>query len=419
MKLLKKSVLLFLSLGLMVTMGVNLHANGLNLNGQGSKAIAMGGAFIGLADDASAVFWNPAGITQFKNPTFSFFATDLFPKATYKFSLAGVDAKSNNKMYPSGALSYYKPISEKLFLGIAAYIPSGLGSVWNGEDLKNLTGGVAYEWKSFVAVLSLSPVIAYKVNDQISFGATLNIDYGLMQLKNARLGQYKEDLNGFAFGGTFGALFKPFKQLSFGITFKTPMKVKLAGEAEMANAYFVGISTSSQATRRVTWPLWLGGGIAIKPIDKLTITLDAQFTNWQKMDTIPIEFSDVLWENARKGTYGALLKSAFDSSVVLNWKDKIQYRAGIEYKINNQWALRAGYYYDPTVSLDTYLNILIPQHSYRVITGGFGYSGNKIGLDFAFEYLQGRDRTAGLDAVMPGDYGMKILVPNLTFTYKF
>lgn len=43
---------------------VSLSANGLNLNGLGSKAISMGGAFIGQADDYSAVFWNPAGLTQ-------------------------------------------------------------------------------------------------------------------------------------------------------------------------------------------------------------------------------------------------------------------------------------------------------------------------------------------------------------------
>jgi len=38
-----------------------LEANGLSLNGLGSKAVSMGGAFIGLADDFSLVYWNPAG----------------------------------------------------------------------------------------------------------------------------------------------------------------------------------------------------------------------------------------------------------------------------------------------------------------------------------------------------------------------
>ncbi len=43
--------------------------NGLNLNGLGSRAVAMGGAFVALANDISAVYWNPAGIALFDQTT--------------------------------------------------------------------------------------------------------------------------------------------------------------------------------------------------------------------------------------------------------------------------------------------------------------------------------------------------------------
>ena len=57
-----------MTVALIALTGVSLSANGLNLNGVGSKAIAMGGAFIGQADDFSAIFWNPAGLTQMQGP---------------------------------------------------------------------------------------------------------------------------------------------------------------------------------------------------------------------------------------------------------------------------------------------------------------------------------------------------------------
>ena len=47
-------------------------ANGLNLNSIGTRALAMGGAFVGLADDFSAIYWNPAGIAHFKQKHFGF-----------------------------------------------------------------------------------------------------------------------------------------------------------------------------------------------------------------------------------------------------------------------------------------------------------------------------------------------------------
>ncbi len=51
--------------------------NGSDLGiGIGARAIGMGGAFVSIADDASAVFWNPAGLTHLKDNQF-FFSGDL------------------------------------------------------------------------------------------------------------------------------------------------------------------------------------------------------------------------------------------------------------------------------------------------------------------------------------------------------
>lgn len=128
-----------------------LSANGLNLNGVGSRAIAMGGAYVGLADDYSAIYWNPAGLSQIKTKSLSIFQTTLIPTSTYQFAMARIDTETKSTLYPSGALGFVKPVSEKLTLGILAYVPSGSGARWNGEDLKALSSNTAYEWKSLIA----------------------------------------------------------------------------------------------------------------------------------------------------------------------------------------------------------------------------------------------------------------------------
>ncbi|MGZ5515083.1 MAG: outer membrane protein transport protein, partial [Candidatus Aminicenantales bacterium] len=63
-------------------------ANGLNLNGLGSRAQGMGGAFVSVANDFSAVFWNPAGAAGFSKEMFGFYATDLMPRMTYRLDSA-------------------------------------------------------------------------------------------------------------------------------------------------------------------------------------------------------------------------------------------------------------------------------------------------------------------------------------------
>ena len=103
-------------------------ANGLNLNGLGSRAQGMGGAFVGIANDFSAVFWNPAGAAGFRKEMFGFYATDLIPTATYRLplyytfasSLPGqgiLVAKTKTSHYLGGLAAYYKPISAKAVVG--------------------------------------------------------------------------------------------------------------------------------------------------------------------------------------------------------------------------------------------------------------------------------------------------------------
>ena len=61
----KKAKIFFLMLTMTAFLSAPALPNGLNLNSIGTKALAMGGAFVGLADDFSAIYWNPAGIAHF------------------------------------------------------------------------------------------------------------------------------------------------------------------------------------------------------------------------------------------------------------------------------------------------------------------------------------------------------------------
>jgi long-chain fatty acid transport protein len=333
-------------------------------------------------------------------------------EATYKFDLVGVDAATESKVYPSGLLGYFKPVSDKLVWGISLYVPTGIGATWDGNELANLTGGLPFEWESFLGVATLSPVVAYKVSDTFSLGATLNFNYGMMKLKKPGVGQYTEDTSGIGFGATIGALFKPSDKFSLGLTFRTPSKVKLSGDAEMA-AFL--LSATSEAEREATMPLWVAAGIAVKPMDKLTITVDAHYTNWDKMDAINITYTDPIWQVAKADPF---LGPAFDNDLDLKWEDKIQYRVGLEYRVSDCFALRAGYYSDPSPSPAETLNILAPQLTYDVVTFGVGFKKEKIIVDACLEYAMGKDRDVPLvGGLFPGTHGMNILVPNISVTF--
>ncbi len=60
--------------------------NGIALNSPGTRALAMGGAYISIADDYSAPYWNPAGLQNGDGMQATFFLTDIIPLAKYERS---------------------------------------------------------------------------------------------------------------------------------------------------------------------------------------------------------------------------------------------------------------------------------------------------------------------------------------------
>jgi len=430
---------LFLSIALfLVFLSSQAVANGLNLNSLGSRALSMGGAFVGLADDFSAIYWNPAGITQFSQKYFGFYGTDIIPSGKYKFQMempivgtyTVVNAKSVSKHYLAGMVAYYHPLSEKLVAGLGVFVPSGLGAEWDGSDFTNISNGVAYDWRSKIGLVTIAPALAYKISDQFSIGIALNINYGKFDvampageteapIPGIDLGQYEESMTGWGYGATIGILVKPGDKFSFGATFRTKSKVKFSGNASMSNLYLLGLNTSSDLDREVTWPMWLAGGIAFKPIEKLTLTADIQWTQWTEMDVMKTTYKDPGWDY--------MMAQSGDDVRPMKWRNATQIRFGAEYRINTI-ALRGGYYWDPSPAPDKTMNILLPNYDFNVLTLGFGYALDGLQIDVALEYLMGKERNIELlktmidpewETAMPGTYNMKIVVPNVSISYRF
>jgi long-chain fatty acid transport protein len=426
-------------LGLLVVLlsASGLLANGLNLNGFGARAMAMGGAFVGLADDFTAVFWNPAGLAQLKKSTFGLAAHGLFPSSDYT-SLSTFNMETEARVYPAGLLGFFQPVGDKIVVGVGAYTLSGLGQDWNNTGFESdvlalmelppasaFTPPVTeYQWRSFIGSVTIAPTIAVKVSDRFFVGATFNINYGFFKVDQwagpqiiynpitktyafYNLGQSNLSITGWGYGATFGVLAKPSDMFSIGITYRLASKMKLKGTAETENFPMFDLSDTSDATLDVTSPMWLAGGVAFKPTTNLTLTFDLQWTNWKKLDYLTVEFQDPGWIAAGAGS----------NELDLLWADKIQIRGGLEYKIGNL-ALRAGYYNDPAPAPASTMNILIPGFTYNSVIGGIGYTSGGFHVDASLEYLMGQKRTiTDTDADMPGIFTMTILVPIVSLGY--
>ena len=416
-------LLLFVVMSISVVSPSPLHANGLNLNSIGAKASSMGTAFVGLADDYSAILMNPAGIAFFEEPSVSLFVSNIMPNASYNFDLLGAtlaDTGSIKNNYPVGTVAYFQPLNNKMVAGIGAYVPSGAGARWPGDELALVAGGNELTWHSRIFMVTIAPAFAVKLTEKFSVGATLNLNIVKLIMERPGGGtglpyfQYEEEENGFGIGATLGMMYKPNKLISLGATMRLPVKATVKGTTKIPFLTNLALPGESDSERTATWPMLAAVGISITPNDKLTILADIQYTNWKKWDTVPIEFAEPGWQAIG-------LEEA--SEFTFKWDDTLDFRFGVEYKISSSFALRAGYYVDNSPAPDETLNIMLPSIDYKVITWGFGFTRGKFNIDFGFEYLTGDDRFVDpfnyeAGAGMPGFHGMDIFVANVAFTYK-
>lgn len=409
-----------ISLALIVAISTSAFANGLSLNSVGTKALGMGGAFVGLANDGSAIYWNPAGLAGLESSVLVSY-TGIIPSATYKMDAAAVDASSVSQIHSAPSLFANYTMGDWSF-GLGVFVPAGLGIEWDGADLQNLTQGNPYDWYSRIGVIDIAPAVAYKVSDQLSFGLTVNIFYGMFDLERPQSfdtngdniadasSQYVEESTGMGYGVTIGGLYKFSDKFQVGLTFRSSTNVSMEGTATQPAMAANSLPVESSFERDVEWPMWIAGGLAYKPICGLTLTLDAQYSNWATLEKLVATYED--WGG---------MEGEFD----LSWEDQIQIRLGGEYMATKEVAVRLGYYYDPAPAPDKTLNVLFPSSTNHVATGGFGYYAEKFSVEGSLEYLFGAERDVEAypsmiaPENMPGIHQMDVFAFSIGFGYKF
>ena len=392
----KKTLLVIVTICMLSVSSV--FANGLSLNSIGTRAIGMGGAFVGLANDASAIYWNPAGLSG-QNCGVSLFMTDVIPFATYKMDMAGIDATAKTNHYISPNIFAVHSM-DKLTFGLGLYVPAGLGAEWEKDDF-------GAEMMSKIGVFNISPAVAYQLSDKFSIGATLNIFYGMMEMKRGEgMAQYSEDISGTGFGASFGLKYNASEKLSFGLSYKTPLTVGFEGDADMG--------MDIEIKRDIEWPTWIGIGAAYAISDKWTVTLDGQWSDWASSEDVMI--------TEMTGAFGGPGTSiTMSDTTEMNWESALQIRVGTEYLLSESVTIRAGYYYDPAPAPDQTVNILFPSSTNHALSGGFGYTMDKLIFDLSFEYLLGAERDIEVNATneMPGIHQMDVFAFSFGVGYKF
>jgi long-chain fatty acid transport protein len=368
--------ILLLSLCLTVLCG-GLFAGGWNNTLLGIRAIAIGGAFSGIADDPSAVYHNPAGLVQQESGlAFSINGFHISPVYTYTMP-DGRRAESRfNNTLPQLFVSY--KLNERVTIGFGAYVPyAGSGVDWKANDL-------GFPFKSTMAVMSFSPTIAYRLSDVLSIGLNLNYYRGVFNLETVtqELGPLTTEESGSAMSASLGLMFHPGDRLRLGLRVNGPASMQLSGTssivAQIQGIGQVDLILESQTRFNLPWDFEMG--LSYRFSERFLVATSAQYTLWSSMDTVKKTIKNV-------PQLGNIIQNEamnFDNIMIL--------RLGFEYSLPEGLSIRAGLGYDRYATPDETLNISNIDVDKVTFIGGLGYRTGNVVFDVVYVSAQGKER---------------------------
>lgn len=368
---------------------------------------------------------------------------------------------------------YARPINEKFAAGFGIFVPFGTSS--NYKD--NFVGG-SFADETKLTSIDFQPAIAYRVNDEFSVGFGLDITYmkGLLS-KQLDLVPYNEMLEGVNGGNgpidTTGANrpysdYKGFENhyevegddwqlgynlsmmwdvtsdITLGVAYRSEMKFKLKGDSELKDeenvvalhspapgSYFIvpadagyAQATATAPTGEIpkqgsevplTTPQSLTVSYAQQLTDKLQLVAGATWTQWSVFEDFDVKSSE-----SKLGKIEALggLGNGYIGHIEENWQDTVAVAIGANYRLNDDWLLRAGYANDQSPVSNSWRTARVPDNDREWLSAGFNYRINQdLDIDFAYSHLFFADTKVNeYDRNLDGS--VKAGSPNLKGTYS-
>jgi long-chain fatty acid transport protein len=391
-------------------------AAGFRLPEAGNKANAMGFAFTAQADNPSAIYYNPAGLTQLEKNNIALGVTytnlpggeftgttPLTNGATVSETQKDLDFFLPNMYYT------YTSKGSGVAYGLGVFTPFGLGQEYENENTSIFRNQIT---KIDLKTIVINPTIAFDINEYLSVGIGVDFMYGMATLErtpvlnnvapgvpigNNPVNAYntKLDGDGTAWGYNFGILLKPTKELRVGFNFRSPFTLEIEGaDVDLSNIsstpiiplsgatpqqVFGGSSYHTTGSTTIKMPATAALGVAYI-WDRLTVEVDADRTFWSSYKSLDLNFKDNT----------ALLPKSTSSPK--NWRDVCALRTGLEYRVANPVALRAGFSYDPSPVPAETLGPELPDADRLYYMLGAGLKFGNWTVDIAGIYIDKKDR---------------------------
>lgn len=452
----KRKVIVAGALGLLMSAGSAWSA-GFALIEQ--SASGMGNAFAGgsaVAEDASTIYFNPAGLTRLAS------GHHLAVAAHYIAPSAKFSDDGSRPLIPGLGLGteeggdageaavvpnlYYAWVMENGFaLGLGINVPFGLATEYPDDWI-----GRYHAVRSEVQTININPSIAYRVNERFSVGfgvsaqqvkaelskaidfgsAAYSLSGGAMGTPQGQDGDVVLEADDWTYGWNAGLLYEVNEGTRIGFAYRSGVSYEAEGDADFTvpasvsglpvlGAQIAAVYADTEASADIDLPATASLSAYHQINDRLALMADITWTQWSDFEELRVEFE----QNA----YG---QTPSDSVTTENWKDNMRYSVGATYRVNDQLQLRGGLAYDETPVPDSHRTPRIPGNDRLWTAVGLGYQASEhLGIDFGYAHLFVADADINqvdnganenkLAGTLSGSYENKVDIASIQLNYHF
>ncbi|HEX8272844.1 MAG TPA: outer membrane protein transport protein [Longimicrobiaceae bacterium] len=448
------------------------HAQGSAVMTHSSCATAMGASGVARpCEDGSAVLFNPAAIAQHPS-VIGVGWTGIRTGGSFTYDITGEEIvrEKETASVPFGFASFR--LGQRFAAGIGAFNPYGLTIDWPVCPVGDpRCGGTNFEgrfvsYRTQLKNIYVQPTVAFQATDWLSVGAGLDVVMASIDInQRADLANLAVPGQAFTFGNlgipsgtdfadiglsgdgtgvTFnlGATARVNDRVSLGVRYMHSTEVDYDGTADftpvatglvlpagnplsgpagqpvdvlLAGQFASGALVDGDISTTITLPAQLVLGVAFRPLDRLTLLADYQWTSWEDFDQATIDFANA---------------ASPDQVLILDYQNANTFRFGGELGATDALALRAGFIFNTAAEKAASVSPLLPEAERNYYSAGIGYRlPAGLGIDLGYQYIDQADRRGRVrgrtslsqtpQQLNVGVYHADASVFNVTLSYRF
>jgi long-chain fatty acid transport protein len=412
------------------------------------NASGMGNAYAGVAasaDDASTVFWNPAGMARLspgKHMVLAGHSINPTTKFSNGASVAGLNRTDfggdggnagHSALIPNGYFAM--DINSRWNFGVGINVPFGLATEYDSNWVGRFQG-----IKSEIKAININPAFSWKATDQLSLGFGVNYMQGEIKLLtgvnykglvfgtalnplvavNAE-GQNKVDLEGSGWGYNVGLNYVLSPATRLGFAYRSRVKQDLTGTVNFSGvpaAYGLSpVLTAATANGNVNFSVKTPDSAAFSVVHALNqqweLLGDVTWTGWGVIKSLPL-----------KRESGVTM-----DTLSFNFKNTMRYSGGARYKMSDAWNLKMGLAYDESpVPNANDRSVRLPDSDRTWLTVGAKYKvSNVAAVDMGYAFIRAKNApiTNNQNAVgtargnIDGNYKSSVNVLSIQYSHVF